>query len=119
MIKPYTIYDEDGRFWLLNTDTPPSNSTEMIYNGDFIEPRYDAVAQIFYEGATQEQKQSYIDALELDYQEKIHQLIWLHLEKKKMREVTGEQYEVPQEIVDAYNTLRQEYNTLKNEILNS
>jgi hypothetical protein len=67
----------------------------------------------------QQDKQEQIDALQLDWQEKIHQLIWLHLEKKKMREVTGEQYEVPQEIVDAYNTLRQEYNTLKNEILNS
>jgi hypothetical protein len=115
----YTIYDEEGRFHCEYHETQPPNSTIKIYNGDFIEPRYNVETEEFYEAATQEQKQSYVDALELDYQEKIHQLIWLHLEKKKMREVTGEQYEVPQEIVNAYNTLRQEYNTLKNEILNS
>lgn len=115
----YTIYDSEGRFHCEHHESQPNDSTTLLYTGDYIEPRFNPVTQSFYEGATQEQKQSYVDALELDYQEKIHQLIWLHLEKKKMREVTGEQYEVPQEIVDAYNTLRQEYNTLKNEILNS
>jgi len=119
MIKPYTIYDEDGRFWLLNTDTPPSNSTEQIYIGNFIEPRYNAITQTFYEGANAEQKQAAIDAIDLEYQSAIHNLIWLHLEKSKMREVTGEQYEIPQDVILEYNRLRAEFNTRKEEILNN
>jgi len=54
-MKIYTIYDSEGRFWTANTDAPPINSTELLYLGNYTNPRYNPIDQVFYESATQEE----------------------------------------------------------------
>jgi hypothetical protein len=118
-MRLYTVYDTDGNFFGVYAEEKPENATENVYTGNFIKPLYDLKTDTFFEGANNEEKTIYINSLELQYRAKIHELIWLHLEKHKMRELTGESYIIPQEIIDEYNQLRQEFNSIKLDILDS
>lgn len=51
----YTIYDNDGNFWTVNSNIAPENSTEYLYSEDYSKPKYNSVTGMFYESATNEE----------------------------------------------------------------
>jgi hypothetical protein len=51
----YTIYDNDGNFWTVNSNVAPENSTESLYSGNYSKPKYNSVTGMFYESATNEE----------------------------------------------------------------
>lgn len=113
----YTIYDNEGKFYCEYHESQPNNSTTLLYTGDYIEPRFNPVTQTFYEAATLEQKEEAVEVLRKEYEELIHNHIWIYTEKKSIRDAIGEPYEIPVDVINEYNRLRAEYQQKKAEIL--
>jgi hypothetical protein len=108
-MKIYTIYDSEGRFWTANTDVPPINSTELLYVGDYTNPRYNPIDQVFYETATQEEINNYkiniALEIDIDYTNQISELLKKHIEKLNLDGIP-----IPQYAIDERARLRAECN---------
>lgn len=108
-MKLYTVYDSEGRFWTVNTDAQPINSTELLYLGNYIQPRYNSITQVFYESATQEEiknnKTAIALEIDLDYTNQISELLKKHIEKLNLDGIP-----IPQNAIDERLRLRAECN---------
>lgn len=105
----------------LPTETEPENSVLVTSENITLQkPVFDQFPNptCVVEGNTQEDMEAFIkeqiEILDSQYTKIINDVIWLETQKKVMREG----YEIPQDIKDEYERLREEYRTKEQEILN-
>lgn len=111
-MKIYTLIDDNDYVLGANYyEECPSNGVEDVLMESFIRAKYDRVNRVFYEGASNTEKQVRISEIDNYYTSKISELVSKHVEKKTM---TGTP--IPEDIFAQYEALKLECNLKIKEI---